>query len=91
MLAVTKVSDSPKFGMTVQKGELPMLVHNSKGVIALLVNWNENDMCNYEADAILLMNGDLFGGFKSGMFVKKLNLEFFLPYDGKLTIANFHK
>lgn len=92
MLTVTSVKAPPsEYGMALKrtKNELPMLVVNSRGTVAMLVNHDSQCMCDWEADAILLLNGDSFTGFKNGDFIKKLNLEYFKPYTGKLTIENY--
>lgn len=74
------------FGMTVYLSDLPLLVEDRSGSIALLTSIDGK--FSDEADAVILHDAN-----KSFLtiYVQKLNLDYWRPYKGEVKISNTHK
>jgi hypothetical protein len=72
--------------MDLRDDDVPMLVENGKGSIALLVKHDKDTMYPSEADALIIVANDSL--LKAGEYVRKLNLDYWRPYTGKVTLQN---
>lgn len=84
----TSLVDNPvkdDFSMDMFGRKTPILVYNSAGTIALLINHDTRKMHHTEADAVIVY------GRNTGEYVEKLNLEQFKPYPGGIIIRNKDK
>ena len=70
--------------MNIQEHDLPLLVYNKEGTIILLVESycvadNTNPPTN---GGFVLKNGII------GQFFKSINLDYYLPFNGKIMLEN---
>lgn len=79
------------YRMSMYQNEIPLLITDKAGRIALLVKYDPKTMNDWEADAIMLVsNSSVDSVLSTGKFVSKLNLEFWKPLepDKPITLKN---